>query len=402
MAVAPIDEGLYIGLMSGTSLDGVDAVLADFSQTRSTSRTHVRGAVYHAFSPALRGELMALQRSGADELHRAAIAANALVDVYTEAVDELLASTAMHRGAITAIGAHGQTVRHRPAEGYTWQINNPARLAEATQIDVVADFRSRDVAAGGQGAPLVPAFHAALFQERDSARAVVNIGGIANITWLPASTGTDQVRGWDTGPGNMLLDAWTERHRGEPFDRDGEWAASGRVDHALLVGMKAEPYFAETPPKSTGRDLFDIEWLDQRIACCTSGAGLAVPAPQRNASTADALIAPEDVQATLLALTADTIADALARHCSDAKSVLLCGGGARNPVLVTAVRVALAKAGMAAAVLQTTDDVGVPSNQVEALAFAWLARAALSRQPGNLPAVTGARGPRILGAHYPR
>ena len=402
MAVAPIDDGLYIGLMSGTSLDGVDAVLADFSHTRSSSPARVCGAVYRAFSPALRSELMALQRSGPDELHRAAIAANALVDIYTEAVDELLATTATHRDSITAIGAHGQTVRHRPAEGYTWQINNPARLAEATQIDVVADFRSRDVAAGGQGAPLVPAFHAALFQDRDSARAVVNIGGISNITWLPPSTSTDQIRGWDTGPGNMLLDAWTERHRDEPFDRDGEWAASGNVDQALLAGMKAEPYFAQMPPKSTGRDLFDIEWLDQRIASCTSSDVSIVAKPQRNAPSTDALIAPQDVQATLLVLTADTVADALARHCSDAKSVLLCGGGARNPVLVKALADALAKAGMVDAVLQTTDDVGVPSNQVEALAFAWLARAAHSRQPGNLPAVTGARGPRILGAHYPR
>ena len=398
MMVAPIDDGLYIGLMSGTSLDGVDAVLADFS----SSRARVRGAVYRAFSPALRGELMALQRPGADELHRAAVAANALVDVYAEAVDELLASTAIDRDAITAIGAHGQTVRHRPADGYTWQINNPARLAEATHIGVVADFRSRDVAAGGQGAPLVPAFHAALFQDRKTARAVVNIGGIANITWLPASTGTDDVRGWDTGPGNMLLDAWTERHLGQPFDRDGEWAASGRIDQTLLATMKAEPYFAKAPPKSTGRDLFDSEWLDQRIASLVSGGVSPVAARAGSGSGEGAPVAPQDVQATLLALTADTIADALTRHCGDAKSVLLCGGGARNPVLMKALRDALAKAGVVAAVVQTTDEVGVPSNQVEALAFAWLARAALSSQPGNLPAVTGARGPRILGAHYPR
>ena len=400
MTVAPIDDGLYIGLMSGTSLDGVDAVLADFSQTSSSSRARVCGAVYHAFSPELRSKLMALQRTGDDELHRAAIAANALVDVYAEAIDELLASTATHRDAITAIGAHGQTVRHRPADGYTWQINNPARLAEATQIGVVADFRSRDVAAGGQGAPLVPAFHAALFQDRETARAVVNIGGIANITWLPAATSTDHVRGWDTGPGNMLLDAWTERHLGQAFDRDGEWAASGRVDAKLLATMKSEPYFAKAPPKSTGRDLFDCEWLDRQVASSMSGDTLTIAARGNNAPPAP--LAPQDVQATLLQLTADTIADALARHCSDARSVLLCGGGARNPVLVKTLRDALAKAGVVAAVLQTTDEVGVPSNQVEALAFAWLARAALSSQPGNLPAVTGARGPRILGAHYPR
>ena len=395
MTLAPIYEGLYIGLMSGTSLDGVDAVLADFSQTDSQSswRARVCGAVYHAFSPELRSKLMALQRTGDDELHRAAIAANALVDVYAQAIDDLLASTSTHRDSITAIGAHGQTVRHRPADGYTWQINNPARLAEMTQIGVVADFRSRDVAAGGQGAPLVPAFHAALFQDRNTARAVINIGGIANVTWLPAATCTDHVRGWDTGPGNMLLDAWTERHLGQAFDRDGEWAASGHVDARLLATMKSEPYFAKAPPKSTGRDLFDCDWLDRQVA--TSMAGdrpLASLAP----------LAAQDVQATLLQLTADTIADALARHCTDARSVLLCGGGARNPVLVKALRDALAKAGVVAAVLQTTDEVGVPSNQVEALAFAWLARAALSSRPGNLPAVTGARGPRILGAHYPR
>ena len=395
MTLAPIYEGLYIGLMSGTSLDGVDAVLADFSQTDSQSswRARVCGAVYHAFSPELRSKLMALQRTGDDELHRAAIAANALVDVYAQAIDDLLASTSTHRDSITAIGAHGQTVRHCPADGYTWQINNPARLAEVTQIGVVADFRSRDVAAGGQGAPLVPAFHAALFQDRNTARAVINIGGIANVTWLPAATCTDHVRGWDTGPGNMLLDAWTERHLGQAFDRDGEWAASGHVDARLLATMKSEPYFAKAPPKSTGRDLFDCDWLDRQVA--TSMAGdrpLASLAP----------LAAQDVQATLLQLTADTIADALARHCTDARSVLLCGGGARNPVLVKALRDALAKAGVVAAVLQTTDEVGVPSNQVEALAFAWLARAALSSRPGNLPAVTGARGPRILGAHYPR
>jgi anhydro-N-acetylmuramic acid kinase len=325
-----------------------------------------------------------LQQSGEDELHRAALAANALVDVYAEAVSRLLAETHTDGGAVAAIGAHGQTVRHRPGQGYTWQINNPARLAEAARIAVVADFRSRDIAAGGQGAPLVPAFHAALFQRPQAHRAVVNIGGMANVTNLPHGADGEGVTGWDTGPGNVLLDAWCERHRQEPYDHDGRWAASGRADPALLSALAEEPYFAASPPKSTGRDLFDLAWLDARL-----------PADLR----------PEDVQATLLALTADTIARDIARYASGATEVIVCGGGARNSALMARLQTALdglpRPTGRAPPAVMRSDGAGIAANHVEALAFAWLARQALTGGPGNLPAVTGARGKRILGAIYP-
>lgn len=376
----PADAALCIGLMSGTSLDGVDAVLADFSGARPA----VRGAVYAAFRPELRAALLALQVPGQDELHRAAVAANALADCYAGAVTALLMDTGVGAGEVAAIGAHGQTVRHRPAEGYTWQINNPARLAEVTGIAVVADFRSRDVAAGGQGAPLVPAFHAALFQDPRRHRAVVNIGGIANVTNLPPGSPGAGVTGWDIGPGNVLLDAWCDRHRHQPFDRDGAWAASGIVREELLRHFLADPYFAAKPPKSTGRDLFNVDWLAARL----QGSEL-----------------PADVQATLLSLTAETIARDVMHHCAGATQILICGGGARNTALMGGLAAALSASKEtkvdAVPAVQPTDDFGVPANQVEALAFAWLARRLLRGEAGNLPAVTGARGERMLGAIYP-
>jgi anhydro-N-acetylmuramic acid kinase len=373
---------LCIGLMSGTSVDGVDAVLAELAD----GPPRVVGATYLAFPPDVRAALLGLQGADGDELHRAALAANALVDVYAEAVRRLLAETKTEAAAITAIGAHGQTVRHRPADGYTLQINNPARLAEATGITVVADFRSRDVAAGGQGAPLVPAFHAAVFQEERAHRAVVNIGGIANVTNLPPGSGGRGVTGWDTGPGNVLLDGWCERHRGQSYDDDGRWGAAGRVDDALLARLRAEPYFGLLPPKSTGRDLFNPEWLDRALAHVE-------PRP------------PADVQATLLRLTADTIAADVLRFAAGATELIVCGGGARNGALMARLQQALGRdaagAGAPVPVVRRSDDAGLASNHIEALAFAWLARAALERRPGNLPAVTGARGLRVLGAIYP-
>jgi anhydro-N-acetylmuramic acid kinase len=373
---------LCIGLMSGTSVDGVDAVLAELTD----GPPRVVGAIYRAFPADVRAALLGLQSAGDDELHRAALAANALVDVYADAVRQLLAETSTEAAAIAAIGAHGQTVRHRPADGYTLQINNPARLAEATGIAVVADFRSRDVAAGGQGAPLVPSFHAAVFQHEGAHRAVVNIGGIANVTNLPPGSGGSGVTGWDTGPGNVLLDGWCERHRGQPYDDDGRWGATGRVDDALLARLRAEPYFGLPPPKSTGRDLFNPEWLDRNLAHV---------APQP----------PADVQATLLRLTADTIAADVLRFAAGATELIVCGGGARNGALMAQLRQALgrdaASAGAPVPAVRRSDDAGLASNHIEALAFAWLARAALERRPGNLPAVTGARGLRVLGAVYP-
>ena len=354
--------------MSGTSIDGVDAVLADFSvpPCRTLAHEHV------AFAPSLRAELTALQKSGADELQRAALAANALMDACAHPVAALLARTALDRKQISAIGVHGQTVRHRPDLGFTLQLANPARLAEATGITVVADFRSRDVAAGGQGAPLVPAFHAALFAHHDRHRVVVNIGGFANVTDLPPG---GPIRGFDTGPGNALLDAWAMRHTGHPFDRDGAWGAQGRVIASLLDALRAEPFFALPPPKSTGRDYFDLRWLERRL---------------------DAAFAPVDVQRTLCKLTAQTIADALEAYCQGATEVLVGGGGAHNEALMRDLGEALRPRAVTA-----TASYGIAVDQVEALAFAWLARETLSGRPGNLPAVTGARGGRILGAIYP-
>jgi anhydro-N-acetylmuramic acid kinase len=359
---------LYIGLMSGTSVDGVDAVLADFGATPCRSA----GFVHVPFAAALRDELNALQRSGANELHRAALAANALMDCCAAAVASLLADARFGPRDIAAIGVHGQTVRHRPELGYTTQLANPARLAEATGITVVADFRNRDVAAGGQGAPLVAAFHAALFGVPDRHRVVVNIGGIANLSELSPGA---PVRGFDTGPGNTLLDAWCEEHTGGRFDRDGAWAASGRTIAELLSVLRSDPYFALPPPKSTGRDLFHLNWLKPRLK------------PD---------YAPADVQRTLTVLTALTIADAIAVHCGAVTEALVCGGGTQNATLMRELEAALRPR-----VLATTAAHGVATNQVEALAFAWLAREAIAGRPGNVPAVTGARGPRVLGAIYP-
>jgi anhydro-N-acetylmuramic acid kinase len=357
---------LYIGLMSGTSVDGVDAVLADFaSAPRTIASVHV------SFADSLRGELESLQHPGVDEVHRSALAANALMDSCASAVSELLTRAGLASSAIAALGVHGQTIRHRPDLGYTTQLANPARLAETTGITVVADFRSRDIAAGGQGAPLVPAFHAALFADRSIHRAVINVGGIANVTDLPPG---GLVRGFDTGPGNTLLDAWCARNLGTSFDRDGAWAAKGQVIAELLTALQADPYFALAPPKSTGRDYFNLAWLERRLE------------PSH---------APADVQRTLLALTARTIASALQSYCGQATDILVCGGGANNALLMREMSIALAPRS-----LRTTAAQGVPVNEVEALAFAWLAREALAGRAGNLPAVTGARGARILGAIY--
>ena len=363
---------VFAGVMSGTSLDGVDAVIADFAPTTGKPCA-LLAEVHVPFTRGLADELRSLQRAGSDELARAARAANALADTYADAIVATLGRAGLAAADVVAAGVHGQTLRHRPDEGWTLQLNNPARVAERAGMAVVADFRSRDVAAGGEGAPLVPAFHAAVFGG-DAHRVVVNLGGIANLTDLPAH---GEVRGFDTGTGNVLLDLWHARHRGAAYDRDGAWARSGRVSAALLATLLAEPFFARMPPKSTGRDLFHGEWLDAKLAGRT--------------------IAPADVQATLLALTARTVGDAVEKHCAAATEILVCGGGARNHALMDALTAVLAPRAVA-----TTAAHGVAVEHVEALAFAWLAREALAGRPGNLPAVTGARGLRVLGAIYPR
>lgn len=359
---------LYIGMMSGTSLDGVDGVLVDFAG----GAIHTLAAAFVPFPAPLRTELMALQTSGPDEIEREALAANKLAGLYAECVAELLPAAP---GPVTAIAVHGQTIRHRPELGFTRQTNNPSLLAELCGIDVIADLRSRDVAAGGQGAPLVPAFHAAQFGAPGTARAVVNIGGIGNISVLHAD---GHVTGFDTGPGNVLMDLWIARHQGRAYDADGAWAATGLVDPALLGILLDEPYFMLAAPKSTGRDLFHAGWLD----ACLQQLTHAVP--------------PQDVQATLTALTATTIARAIHDASQEVAAVYVCGGGAENGELMRQLAAALPQA-----TVQSTAALGVAPNRVEALAFAWLGYRFMQRLPGNLPAVTGAQGERILGALYP-
>ena len=363
---------VYAGVMSGTSLDGIDAVIADFAPADGGA-CRLLGAAHVSFPPALHSELFALQRAATDELARSSRAACALADIYAQTILAALAEAGLEPDDVIAAGVHGQTVRHRPEEGWTLQLNSPARIAERAGMTVVADFRSRDIAAGGQGAPLVPAFHAALFQSATH-RVIVNLGGIANVTDLPPR---GSVYGFDTGPANVLLDLWHARHRNGAFDRDGAWSRSGRIDGALLAALVSEPYFARVPPKSTGRDLYNAEWLAAKLG----GRPLA----------------PADVQATLVALTARTIADAVRTHCARATEILACGGGANN----AAVMEALARE-LAPRTVGTTAALGVAVEHVEALAFAWLAREALAHRPGNLPEVTGARGLRVLGAIYPR
>jgi anhydro-N-acetylmuramic acid kinase len=363
--------GLYIGLMSGTSMDGVDGVLADFG---TDGAPRVLADAHVPMPAALGAELLALNAVGDNELQRAALAGNALARLQAEVVAHLLDSTGTPAAAVRAVGAHGQTVRHRPGElddtGFTLQLNNGALLAEACGIDVVCDFRSRDVAAGGQGAPLVPAFHQAVFGGVPG-RAVLNLGGIANLTLLG-----EPLRGFDCGPGNALLDLWCREHTGAPYDADGRWAAAGRVDASLLGRMLADAYFARKPPKSTGRDLFNDAWLRAMLA---GGA-----------------LAPVDVQATLMELTARAATDALRAHAPATRELLVCGGGALNGAL-------MARLGSTSGLgVLSTAAAGLPPMQVEATAFAWLARRFCEREAGNHPAVTGAAGPRVLGALYPR
>lgn len=360
---------VYAGLMSGTSLDGMDGVLVEFAD-HAPQTLRVLAFEHRPYGADLRAELLALNSpGGVDELRRAALAANAVARIGADVARALRAQAPQAR--VVAIGSHGQTVRHRPELGFTTQLNNGALLAELCGIDVVCDFRSRDVAAGGQGAPLVPAFHAEVFGSALEARAVLNLGGIANLTLL----GSSRVLGFDCGPANLLMDGWAARHLGVPYDDGGRWAASGRVDAALLARLLADPFFALPPPKSTGRDLFHAAWLDA-----------ALGGPQ----------APADVQATLAELTARGAADALQRHAASTRRLLVCGGGARNTHLMG--RLAALLPGVA---VETTDAHGLPATQVEAAAFAWLARAFVERQAGNRPEVTGAAGPRVLGALYP-
>ena len=370
---------LYIGLMSGTSLDGVDAVLVEFDGTTQAAM-QLRGHVSQAFPAALRTELMALNQAGDNELHRACLAANNVSRAYMQVTRTLLEETKQSPESIRALGAHGQTVRHRPGEfdgsGYTVQLLNGALLAELSMIDVVCDFRSRDVAAGGQGAPLVPGFHAAAFHQEGLPQAILNLGGMANISLMP---GVGSVSGFDCGPGNVLLDLWAEQHLGKAYDDQGLWAASGVTDTALLAKLLAEPFFSRRPPKSTGRDLFNAYWLTTRL--------------QSTDQQPDRL--PQDIQATLAELTVRAACDAVTTHQPDTQRLLVCGGGALNRHLMRRLAELLPNIQV-----QSTATLGLPPLQVEAAAFAWLAKACLDRRPSNYPSVTGALGHRVLGAIF--
>lgn len=361
--------------MSGTSLDGVDGVLASLP---GDGTTHTIATAYVPFPDPLRAELMALQAPSDDEIHREAICANQLAQHYAECISQLLSNSGISSVTVRAVGVHGQTIRHRPEHGYTRQTNNPALLAELCGIDVVTDFRSRDIAAGGQGAPLVPAFHHAVFGSPHETRVIANIGGIGNISVLEADS---TVTGFDTGPGNLLMDFWIAQHQGKPYDAAGAWAANGLPHPALLQSLLDEPYLKLPPPKSTGRDLFHPQWLAGKLAAFPD-------------------LPPVDVQGTLASFTAITLANAIAAYAPHAASVHVCGGGAYNTHLMQRLQQALAERGHLVPV-KSTDALGVPPNHVEALAFAWLAHRHVEHQAGNLPRVTGAKGLRILGALYP-
>lgn len=374
MSTRPPD-GCFLGLISGTSADGIDAALVRFDGDQTRVRPTLLFGRTYPWDPALRARLVALgQQAAALTLDEVGELDVRIGHAFAAAAMAAIRDAGLAPRAITAIGSHGQTLRHRPQGDapFTLQLGDAHVIAERCGVPVVADFRRRDVAAGGHGAPLVPAFHAAVLRDPYEDRAVLNLGGIANLTLLPAR---GDVRGFDTGPANGLMDAWCLRHTGNHYDADGALARQGRVDAALLARLLAEPWFAAPPPKSTGRDQFHLGWVEAALA--------------GNESTAD-------VQATLLALTARTVADALQASQPGTRRVIVCGGGVHNPLLMAA----LAEA-MQATTIASSAAHGLDPDAVEAMAFAWLAREHLAGRPGNLPAVTGAAGPRVLGALYP-
>lgn len=353
--------------MSGTSLDGIDVVLVDFS----TGYPKLLASHFQAYGKRLKEELLVLHHPASDELHQMQLISNELASLYAAATAILLRAANITFEQVRAIGCHGQTIRHCPSEGYTLQLGNAALLAELSGIAVVSDFRSGDIAAGGQGAPLVPAFHDKVLRHPNIHRVIVNIGGISNLTNLPPKRHTT---GFDCGPGNMLMDAWITLQCGEYYDRDGAWAASGQIIPALLQKLLDEPFLHAVPPKSSGRDLFNLAWLNSKLRGDE---------------------APVNVQATLLAFSSRVISDAIHCFCDGAQEVYLCGGGAHNQALVQNLGISLPNCR-----IQATDLLGLGVDWLEAIAFAWLAQQRLNGYSVNLTAVTGARHPCILGAHY--
>ena len=362
----------YVGVMSGTSVDGLDVAVVDMSAgvPRITESTTV------ALPDALTTALVALSSPGVDEIDRAGACDAAFGEFIGRAVLGCLETWGIPPSAIRAIGCHGQTIRHRPdsTPPFTMQIGDPNRVAETTGIDTVADLRRRDMAAGGQGAPLAPLFHDALFRNAERHRIVVNVGGIANATILSAAS--DAILGFDTGPGNALLDAWARHCKGEPYDRGGAWASHGEVATKLLEALRLDPFVSRPPPKSTGKERYNLDYV------------LRVSAPFDTPS--------QDVQATLLEFTAWSIATAVGRWGPGTGDVVVCGGGRHNRALMGRLAANLPGYG-----ILRSDDLDVDGDGLEAAAFAWFAYRTVSGQPSNVPAVTGAKGPRVLGAIYP-
>ena len=366
---------IYLGLMSGTSLDGIDAVVIEFG----ADGPRILAAETLSYPGDLREQLLTLtQGGGPNEIERLGRLDRTLGALFADAALAALTSCNLKPAAIRAVGSHGQTVRHRPTGSapFTLQIADPNLIAEITGITTVADFRRRDVAAGGQGAPLVPAFHAGCFRDACEDRAVLNVGGMANLTLLPADT-QKLVSGFDTGPGNVLLDAWVGKHLGKRYDKNGSWAAQGATNQQLLNALLHDDYFKAPPPKSTGRERFNLCWLEQHLAGIEH-------------------CAPADVQATLVALTVSTVAAALCEAAPATQRLLVCGGGTHNDALMRSLASALPEIAV-----ESTARHGLDPDWVEAAAFAWMARETLAGRPGNLPSVTGAHGLRVLGGIYP-
>ena len=362
---------INIGLMSGTSLDGMDAVAVALDE----SGLSILASHSIDMPKDLKRKIQTICQPGNNEISLMAEIIPEFVQLSAKAVSAVMEQANLTPEQITAIGSHGQTVRHMPEQGFTLQLDNPSLLAELTSITVVADFRRRDLAAGGQGAPLVPAFHHSVFGNAQEDRVVVNVGGISNITILPADP-EEKVLGFDTGPGNLLMDHWCQENLGLAYDKDGQWAASELHDEILLETMLSESFFRQQPPKSTGRELFNPHWLDGMLKGFKA-------------------ISPSSIQATLCRLTARGIADAIQEHAPGTRSAYLCGGGALNKTLMKNLAELLPGVD-----INTTAQLGITPEWVEAVAFAWLAQQTLNHQPGNMPSVTGAKGERILGGIY--
>lgn len=369
---------IYIGVMTGTSMDGVDFVAASFDPL------YLHATLTLPFDPELRDELMALTLPDDNEIDRMGKADVALATMIGHGINTLIEKNHLDRSQIKAIGSHGQTIRHRPEHGFTLQIGDPNIITEITQIPVISDFRRRDMAAGGQGAPLVPAFHQAVFQHPTIHRVILNLGGIANVSLLPAGN-PNGVYGFDTGPANILMDAWCERYTGHPFDENGNWAAYGQPIRGLLERLQAHAFFSKEPPKSTGREDFNLDWLDDQL----------VDWRNDELEYQELEDTPENVQATLLKLTTRAIKKAIYRSDLDTGEVYVCGGGAYNSHLLEQLRWRLRKHHWS---VQSTSVLGLSPTWVEATAFAWLAMRFMHQQAGNLPSVTGAEGFRVLGS----